>query len=480
MSDRQIENFLKAKSDPVWFVKNVIKSDLYDYQKNVLNSVKNNPKVAWRSGHGCGKTATSAWTALWFLTTRTRSKVITTASAWRQVQKQLWPEIHRWHRKADWEVIGWHLDDFIPLSLMMKIKGYDDWFATGEASDVPEKMEGFHADNIFFIIDEAKAVLDATFESIEGALTTGGSGRGEAKQLVISTPPPEKVGYFYNIFTRKVPGYTLHHTSSVDSPNVSREWIEGRKNAWGEDSAIYKNRVEGEFSDTSDDTLIPLKYIEEAVNKEVETGPDYYNGVDVARFGSDRTVVLLRNGQKVVKIKVVKQYDVMQVSGLVKGSIDTYNPIAVNIDVIGIGSGVVDRLKELGYKNIVGINVGAGARDSEKFKNLRAELYWGIRERFLQGDISIPDDEELIGELANIKYKYTSRNQILIESKDDIKKRGLKSPDKADALVLAFADMKRSIPILDYYKTETERIKKDGETSTNNLKPNERPISFSN
>lgn len=442
LTSQQIKNLHKGMNDPLWFVKTVIRvREVFDYQAEVLKAIAKSKKVAWRSGHGVGKTSTAAWVVLWFLFTRPHSKVITTASSWRQVSKQLWPEIHLWARQADWSSIGLDKDRFEMLNLMIKLE--QDWFATGEASDEPAKMEGFHAPSLLYVIDEGKSVPDLTYEAIEGALTNS---RGEAKQLIISTPPPQMAGYFYDVFSRKRAGYQLFHTRCQDSPLVSKDWIEERKNEWGEDSPVYQTRVLGEFSESGEDLLIPLRWIEAAVEKLVEEGQKEI-GADVARFGDDKTVFCLRVGKKVDKIVQFGKEDTMSIVGRLKTLIDERKPSVVRIDEIGVGAGVVDRLKEQGYE-IEGVNVGEKASNSEKFINLRAEVYWGLRERFQQGDISIPNDDDLIAQLSNIKYKYTSRGQLQIESKEEMKKRGLKSPDKADALVLAFCPLTKPRPEL--------------------------------
>lgn len=445
LTSQQIQNLNKAMNNPVWFCQTVLKvQTIYDYQKAVLGALASSQKVAWRSGHGVGKTAAAAWAVLWFLFTRPNSKVITTASSWRQVSKQLWPEIHHWLRQADLEAIGLKQDRIEPLNLMIKLEA--DWFATGEASDEPAKMEGFHAPSIFYVVDEGKTVPDLTYEALEGALTNA---QGEAKQLVISTPPPQMAGYFYSIFSRKVSDYQLFHTRCQDSPLVSQDWIEARKREWGEDSPVYQTRVLGEFAESGEDLLIALKWIEAAVEKQVEEGPKEI-GVDVARFGDDRTEFCVRIGRRVSRLLSFGKEDTMQITGRLKLLIDEEKPAITRIDEIGVGAGVLDRLNEQGY-DVEGINVGEKANDSEKFINLRAEIYWGLRERFQQGDISIPNDDDLIAQLSNIKYKYTSRGQLQIESKDEMKKRGLKSPDKADALVLAFCPLTKPKPELILY-----------------------------
>ena len=162
-------------------------------------------------------------------------------------------------------------------------------------------------------------------------------------------------------------------------------------------------------------------------------------GVDVARFGTDRTVICVRQGNHVIALTQHQKLDTMRTTGLVVKAITEHNPTIVRIDEIGIGAGVVDRLHELNYAIVEGVNVGNRPTDPEHFFNLRSELYDGLRARFEEQTIKIPNDEDLIGQLATIRVEYTSRGQLKVEPKETMRRRSLPSPDKADALLLAFA-----------------------------------------
>lgn len=447
LNQTQFQNLKKVENSPIEFAKLVLgekEEDLEAHHRAVLTSIATNKKTAWKSGHGIGKTWTSAVSALWFFSTRPSAKVIVTASAWRQVDKQLMPEIMRLARQADWDSIG--LDGQIePLKLMLYMKSNPEWFITAEASDEPAKMEGFHAPNLFYIVDEGKAVPDKTYESIEGAFTNA---LGDIREVVISTPPAEKTGYFYEIFQGKRIGFQKFSTSCLESKRISPEWIEERKKEWGESSPMYITRVLGEFADAGQDTLFPLNWIEKCVNKEVKGGKKVL-GVDVARYGDDKSVITKRDGQKVLDQISTSKEDLMQLVGRVKRIYLDEHYDEVRVDVIGVGAGVVDRLLEENV-NVVGLNNASSASDPERYKNLRAESYWGLRERIKDGDISLPDDEGLISELTAIKYKYNSRGQLEIESKEDMKKRNLHSPDKADSLVLSFYENLTPEPIVEF------------------------------
>ena len=161
--------------------------------------------------------------------------------------------------------------------------------------------------------------------------------------------------------------------------------------------------------------------------------------VGVARFGCDRSVILRRRGDQVEEIRTFHKLDTMQLVGWVVAAINDSQPAMVFVDEIGVGAGVVDRLREQGYR-VKGINVARRSQQDALFANLRAQGYWQLRERFASGTISIPVDNQLMGELAALRYSYDSQGRILLESKESMRQRGLPSPDKADALMLAYLE----------------------------------------
>jgi hypothetical protein len=256
----------------------------------------------------------------------------------------------------------------------------------------------------------------------------------------------------------KIPGLT------------TARWVKERQKIWGEDNPLYRARVLGEFPDQAEDTLIKLSDIEFATKKAAWDPPpsgrtdqkglgskttgaegpadpavpseDSVLAVDVARFGTDRSVILRRRGYSVQEVRTFQGMDTMQLVGWVVAAIRDFQPAQVCIDEIGVGAGVVDRLREQGYR-IRGINVARPARQTNLFANLRAEGYWRLRELFAAGEIDLPADSQLMGELAALRYSYDSQGRIVMESKEAMRQRGLPSPDRADALMLAFLDSGR-------------------------------------
>ena len=197
----------------------------------------------------------------------------------------------------------------------------------------------------------------------------------------------------------------------------------------------------GEFPSTATDTLIPLKHIEEAVGRELAdaSGDDAIMGLDIARFGDDRSVACIRRGPAVVGLWVFPSSDVMTTTGRALDLARVHEVVKINVDEVGLGAGVLDRMQEIGSVEAEGINGGRKANEPERYANLRAEMFDDLRLRFQSGEISICDDAELISELASLKYSFTSRGQIRLEDKQALRSSGRPSPDKADAVMLAFA-----------------------------------------
>jgi phage terminase large subunit len=237
---------------------------------------------------------------------------------------------------------------------------------------------------------------------------------------------------------------------------ITPEWVYDKFLKWVDNSPMWQARVMGEFPIQGEDTLIPLQKIEAATVRELipKTEDTEQIGVDVARFGSDKTVFVHRKGPVVTDIKVFSLQDTMETAERLF-DFSRFHPFGeVHIDEIGVGAGVADRMRQLEDKKpVVGVNVGLPAHDTEMFYNLRAEMYWGLRDRFITGDISIPANDDLMSQLANLKFEYTPKGQVKIESKEEMKKRGLPSPDIADALVLAFGAVYDKPNILSYMET---------------------------
>ena len=440
----QDSRYLESRylESPVAFAREVLGVRLWEKQEEVLNALTSHRRVAVKAGNGLGKGFCAAVAVLWFMHVHRDSAIaLSTAPTFRQVRHILWRQIHRLYRPAAETLGGKMLDTRWELD--------DDRYAMGLSADSADQFQGFHSPKMFIVVDEAEGVGDEIFEAIESVMTSADP------LLLLIGNPTTMTGAFRRAFHEERTLYDAITISALDSPNVraggivfpgltTSRWVEERREIWGEDNPIYRARVLGEFPEQGDDTLLRLSDIEAAV-RSPESGHlpgDDGNGevvlsVDVARFGADRSVILRRRGDHVEDIRVLRQMDTMQVAGWVAAAIRECDPAQVYVDEIGVGAGVVDRLRELGHP-VRGVNVAQKARQSRAYSNLRAEGYWTLRERFSSGRISIPADSQLVGELAALRYGYDSEGHVKMESKDDMRKRGLPSPDKADALMLAF------------------------------------------
>lgn len=447
-------------SDPAGFARDCIdwrgSDGLTAYQDEVLAALPQHHRVAVRGPHGLGKSTLAAVVVLWFATTRDAAgvdwKIVTTAGAWRQLIHYLWPEVHKWAGRLRHERIG-RDRPFTSHELLTLLLRLDHGEAFAAAATRPELIEGAHADSLLFIYDESKAITAATFDACEGAF----SGTGESFALALSTPGQPN-GRFYDIHSRR-PGYedwwARHVTldDAIKAGRISKDWAGQRERQWGRDSALFQNRVLGEFHAGDEDSVIPLAWVEAAVERwrdwDAKGRPEPHGarvvGVDVARFGSDRTVLAVRQGDVIQELHVSSKADTMQTTGKVVGLLQGWPHASAVVDVIGIGAGVVDRLREQGY-TVTAFNAGAKTKRRDRvgqlgFANRRAAAWWSLREQLdpsTDPDIALPDDDQLLGDLTAPHWREMSGGKIAIESKDDLRERIGRSTDHADAVIQAF------------------------------------------
>ena len=439
--------------DPGLWVREVLGHTPWEKQVEILESVRDNKVTAVKSCHAAGKSFIAADACLWFLYNHPQSIVITTAPTDRQVYGILWKEIRAGFQRAKVKLPG--------ECLTQELKINEDWFAMGFTSPehAGDKFQGFHAPYILVIADESSGVSEDIFDAIDGVLTSDDS------RLLMIGNPLKCSGRFYKEFSSASRASKIT-VSAYDTPNFTRfgiteqdivkgtweekvtgnlpspylvtpGWVADSVKRWSTDSPLYFSKVLAQFPSNGDNTLIPLRWIEAAVTRILDEGEPVQLGVDVARFGGDETVIMFRKGPTARILKVLPMSDTMQTAGEIIFSMRETRSSLAKIDSVGVGAGVYDRLKEQKIK-VAEMQSGSAAQDKERYANARAEWWWSLRSRFESGDIAIPDDEELVSQLADIRYKINSRGQIQIESKEDMKRRGGSSPDRADALMLAF------------------------------------------
>ena len=459
--------------DPAAFARDVIDwpgaTGLTPYQDRIMTALAERFRVAVRGPHGMGKTATSALVVWWFALTRDAAgrdwKIITTASAWRHLQLYLWPELKKWARHIRWDKLGRPEVDprreLLDLNLKLQYGA-----ASAVASNDPAKIEGAHGDSLLYVVDEAKTVPVGTWDAIEGAFSGGSPVRGrlpEAFALALSTPG-QSAGRFYDIHRRR-PGledwYPIHVTleDAIAAGRISREWAEQRRRQWGADSAMYHIRVLGEFHSGDDDALIPLSWVEAAVDRWHawdQAGRPALDGrrvigVDVARTGADETVIAHRVGSAITGLELVRTVDTMGATARVQAA--SGDAVAV-VDSAGVGGGVVDRLRELGLRPVAYTGAAKTTfRDRTRefgFANTRSAAYWNLRQLLdpaYGSEVMLPPSDELTADLTTPRWDITSGvpPKIRLETKDDVVARLGRSPDRGDAVAMAFwADVAKS------------------------------------
>jgi phage terminase large subunit len=428
------------KGGPAQFAVDVFGAAPTEQQWEASRAIVERRRVSIRSGHGTGKSAFMAWCVLWFMSCYYPCKVPSTAPTSHQLEDILWAEIAKWHA-AMRERVPQLANEFEWTKERFYLKSNpNESFAVARTArpERPEALQGFHSENILFLIDEASGVAENVFQVAEGALSTEGA------FVVMAANPTREEGYFYDSHHKMRDRWAALHWDGEQSPMVSRQYVDDMRAKYGVDSPIYQVRVKGNFA-TATDGVIPLSLCESARVREVQpiaSAPVIW-GLDVARFGDDSTALAKRKGN--VQLEPTREWygkDTMQTAGLIKLEYDSAKekPSVINVDVIGIGSGVVDRLSELGLP-VKGVNVAESASACEQYNRLRDELWFLGREWLEARDCRLADDDELIGELVTPKFQILSSGKIKVESKDELKKRGVASPNRADAWLLTFAEL---------------------------------------
>lgn len=437
-SNAFVEWIRRYQGDPVLFAREVLGVELDDWQAEMVRAVASGERrVSVRSGHGVGKSTGVAIVCIWYLLTRYPVKIVITAPTSAQLFDALFAEIKRWVNQ---------LPENVQAILNVKADRIEiaaapeTGFISARTSraESPEALQGIHADHVLLIADEASGVPEAVFEAASGSMS------GDEACTILLGNPTRSSGFFFDTHNRLKDQWWTRRVSCVDSPRVSDAYVEEMKLRYGEDSNAYRVRVLGEFPLSDDDTVIPMHLIEAAMARDLvedDRAPAIW-ALDVARFGSDRSVLAKRRGQVITEIRKWAGLDLMQLTGAIVGEYNGTSmhlrPVEILVDSIGLGSGVVDRLRELKLP-CRGINVSESPSMKGTYVNLRAELWFATKAWLEQRGCKLLRDEDLMAELAAPRFKFSSSGKLQIESKDDLKKRGLRSPDIADAVVMTMA-----------------------------------------
>ena len=468
-TDKELSEVMK---DPVLFAERICHSDLWSMQQSILYSVASRPRTAVKACHASGKTMLAGLAVLWWVGRYEDGIVITTAPTWEQVRDLLWGEIHKALAHTQ---LGW------PPANQTELRVSPGNYAIGLSTNRGVRFQGFHGEHLLIVMDEAPGVEGDIWEAIEGARAGG-----QVHLLALGNPTMAS-GPFHEAFTANRDGWATFTIDAFDTPNlqgwsiaevrslprglsedapefgfrprpylVTRRWVYEKYWEWGEKSPLWQARVRGQFPEQAEDALISLAWLEASGRRKAngETEARLYAGIDVAGPGEDETCAVVRDESgAIIATGVWQTADSRgEVTAFLAGFRERFE--AVNVDSIGIGYNFALYLQDQGFP-VELVNVGETSRDPEKFANAKAEFYWGLRMRFEAGDVSGLEDDIATSQLAGIRYRHNPRGQIQIESKEEARKRGVKSPDRAEALMLAFAN--RTPGIIEYYRRQVEQ-----------------------
>lgn len=443
---RQYENAARDwTQDPVGWVSSRLKEFMWSRQRVIAESVRDHRRTAVHSGHNVGKSWVASRLAAWWLDSHEPGTafVVTTAPTGSQIRAILWRYIGRAHRKGKLRgrvnQTEWWIGDEIVA------------FGRKPADYNPEAFQGIHARYVLVILDEAGGIPADLWEAADSLTSNEG-----CRMLAIGNPD-DPTSHFATV-CRPGSGWHVIGLSVLDSPNLTgeavpdelhtvlaaAEWVEEKRTEWGENSPLYQSKVLGQFPDNAEDTVVRLSKALACQRNPMEPGLPVELGVDVGG-GGDETVIRERRGPVAGRVWKDHGTDTMVVVGLVVTAIAETGATVVKVDSIGIGAGVADRLEELRREGrhsarVEAVNVGRTSTKPAKFPKLRDQLWWEVgRELSETGgwDLSAVDDAT-IAQLTAPKYGIDSSGRVKVEDKDDTRRRIGRSPDDADALLLAF------------------------------------------
>jgi len=440
------------------FLFDVLKFKCVNWQSQACYDYDTKGKCAWSTGSGAGKTALLARLALHFLYTRPYAIIPCTAPTKKQLYNVLWAEIGRAMSESP---IIQSLFEWQQERIFFKSQK-DKWFAVAITSTPPkpgamttESLQGYHAENILFIVDECSGISDQVMGAADGAMSTPSS------RAILASNPTRNTGYFHRAMTNDVLkdlwSRIFVDVEKIDALYIDKTSIERLKLIYGENSDYFRMRVRGLPPRAEFNALVSPEQIFEAHRRIIERSGQIYCGCDPARYGDDDTVIYIRDGNVIIERACIHGQSTVQVVDTLIALENTYNFQEIRIDIIGIGSGVHDdlkrRLKEKSYK-VRGVGVGEEANDKNTFFNKRAEIVWQVRT--IIDSLSIPIETPLLDEeLSVIHYGWDSKDKrIKIEPKDETKRTLKRSPNDADALCLVCANLLTSTGIVtsEYFK----------------------------
>lgn len=445
----------QMKDNPRLFMTDILNvKKLWEGQEEIIEKVRINNRIAIASGHSLGKDFISARLMLWFLYSFIPSIVIATSASFRQISKIVWGELTEAFYGANYSFKGRMTTNQIMVD--DRKKWYALGFATKDVHGMPGKFQGFHQRNVMILFSEAQAIEPAIWEEAESLMASG-----NVKMIAIGNPLVN-FGRFSDCW-RPDSGFTTINLDCEKSPNFlekkevipglcSYEWVKEMERKYGRNSPIFLSRVKGQFPPSIEGAIVERAWLDWATTEGLKTIPaegEKVAGVDPAAHGSNKTVIYLRHGMRVIDVQKFGSQSTMVTTGYIVNMLKS-GVSSVYLDVTGIGTGIYDRLVELGFSNqVIPVSFGGRAREietektpaireSEKFANIATQMYNRLGRLMESRKIAVPFDSDLALQLLNRRIRTRSDGKLEIESKEEFAERGFDSPDEADALALCF------------------------------------------
>jgi hypothetical protein len=429
---------LQWSKDPILGIRSLFGVEPSDQQKKmILAAWPQKARVARSSCQGAGKTATLSWLTYLFLLTQPDCRILITSPSAQQLNRVFNSELEKWKSKMPPQF----QEQFILNKEKVALKGKEGFqFASlvTASAEHKENLQGGHSENYIILADEASGIDEDIFDVLLGTLGTGVGGR-----MIMTSNPLRSSGRFWETFTTDGMEKTwdLDYFSAYNSPIISPDWIKEMADRYGEDSDIFRVRVLGKFPRRANSQFFNADYVTQATLCDLPKSIYGYFpkiiGVDVARFGDDKTIFALRQGPKLIEYVEYSGLDTMEVVAKLYEYQKIHKAGLICIDGIGIGAGVFDRAKQLKLP-VHQVIVSQKPTDPRQYFNLRAQIY-GILKTWIENGADIPKDNTLVKQLLSMEYGYNKKMQLQLMSKKDIKAKGLDSPDIPDAIALTFA-----------------------------------------